>query len=240
METTNVYKFAEGTERATIRTGLAPEIFVYKGFEYTVYDRNSFIDSIVKFGDASITVAAFNVDQKTITAIIDVENEDRPHDKITLAMKPTNELARWMVVLNTRMDHRQFVKFLERQKKMKLDSMIAAVKQLKFVTQTTGDFSFDDNNNYSFIFKVGDAEGTARLPQSMDVEFDPILENGILSGAVTFEIELVKPVNEKDRPGIILSSPLLTDLLEAAVKAEIEEVRKALPDYLIMNGAIVR
>jgi hypothetical protein len=169
---------------------------------------------------------------------VDVTVQDRPQDKIHLALAHSDELLLWEEILDRAMDNKTFVKFLDRQKDQSLDGMIAAAKQLKFVTQTTGDFSFDDNNNYSFIFKVGDAEGTAKFPSEMDVLFSPVLENGLLSQTVSFEIELKKPTNEREKPLIIVMAPRLADVIKEAIQKEVEDIKLQLPGYLILNGSV--
>ena len=164
MEQKQVVNISQTGPDMTLRMGAAPQIYNYQGFEYAVTDRQSFVAAVLKFGSKQNTVIACDEKDGTVEAVLDKTVETRQHDKVFLRLMHSDELRRWEAILDKPMDHKTFVKFLERQANPALDAMIAATKQLRFVTQMTGDFSFDDNNNYNFVFKVGDAEGTARLP----------------------------------------------------------------------------
>ena len=240
MEQKQVVNISQTGPDMTLRTGAAPQIYNYQGFEYAVTDRQSFVAAVLKFGSKQNTVIACDEKDGTVEAVLDKTVETRQHDKVFLRLMHSDELRRWEAILDKPMDHKTFVKFLERQANPALDSMIAATKQLRFVTQMTGDFSFDDNNNYNFVFKVGDAEGTARLPATIDVIFKPVLENGMYEAIVTFEIELKKPTNEREKPTITVTAPRLQDAIKAAIKAEAAQMKCELEGFLVLSGAITK
>lgn len=229
---------AEGTAEVIVRQGTAPAIFVYSGYEYAVRDRESFVAAVTAMGTPGQTVLAYNDSRRQVVANIDRTETSRKQDRIILDLNPSEKLKRWIDILERPMDHRTFIRFLERENDGPLDYLIASVKQLKFVTQIHGDYTYDDNNNYNFSYKIGDADGIARLPSTFSITFSPALENGIATKVIDFELELKKPSNERERPSISIAAPRLPDELKEAFVEEMADIRKALPGFLILNGSL--
>jgi len=224
----------------TVRIGMAPEIFVYNGYEHKVLDRESFVSFMKKYGTPENTVATFDLENRTMRVTMDATTQGRPHDKLNLGIAISNEARRWIEILGKKLDQKNLSKFLERQKRPEFDGLIAAIKQLKFATTIAGDYKYDNNSNYEVIFKIGDAEGTLALPTELDVEIAPILENGICSGILHLELELIKPTSGSERPLICLTCPTLEDEIREATKQEFSAIRKELPGFLFLNGSTAR
>jgi hypothetical protein len=113
----------------------------------------------------------------------------------------------------------------------------AAVQQLKMATQITGDYSYDDRNNYTFAIKVNDMEGTTRMPNIFEIHI-PILNESDLIMDVDIELEIGKPKEPGQKPAFLLTCPKLSRYIKESVTHEIDKIKAALPDYNIMAGSI--
>lgn len=235
----HVYQIGDGTKELVVRHGQAPNIFQYNGFQYAVDTTTSFINSVLKLANKDTAVVAYQKEELRVFAVLDANVQDRPQDGISLQFKISRELKSWLSVCDARIDQKALVKFLEVQKAsgLDVDLLIGSLKQLKFMTQTTGDYSFDDNNNYTFSFKVGDAEGIAKIPAQIVVKL-PILMDGTLVTDVTFEIEFLKPKAENEKPGFVITCPLLQAIKDQAVDEELSEIHKHLDGFLIVAGKL--
>ena len=118
-----------------------------------------------------------------------------------------------------------------------IENLIASIQNFKYVTNITGDFTYDDRNNYTFAFKIGDAEGTVRLPQFITANLEIFNESELLQ-SIEIEIEVQKPKNEGDKLAFLLHCPKLSRYLKTAVEYEIDFVKNELDGYLVVAGNI--
>ncbi len=118
-----------------------------------------------------------------------------------------------------------------------VEELMAALQNFKFVTNIAGDFSFDDRNNYTFAIKIGEAEGTVKIPQMILVNMEIFNESDYII-PVEVEIEVVKPRSESEKVLFQLSCPKLPRYKQEAVAAEIAKLHMELDGYLIVTGKI--
>ena len=138
------------------------------------------------------------------------------------------------------MGQKAFIDFLRRREPGEIensDFLIAAIQNFKYVTNITGDFTYDDRNNYTFAMKVGDAEGTVKLQQIVIANIEVFNESEFIQ-VMEIELEVQKPKNEGEKLAFLLHCPKLSRYSKKAVDNEIEVVKAELDGYLIVAGNI--
>lgn len=227
-------------EGVTIRHGDAPEIYEYKGFSYTADSTDSLIALVKSKGVKENCVISYN--EEGFKVILNDKVLDRPQDRLIYAFKKSLQYKEWAKILEggATFEQKSFIDFLRRREENEIvdvDSLIAAVQNFKYVTTTSGDFTFDDNNNYTFAFKIGDAEGTVRLPQFLYADITIFNESGYVQN-IEIELEVRKPKAEGEKPTFALTCPKLQRYINEALEFEIDKVKKELNGYLIVAGNI--
>ena len=222
----------------SVRTGAAPDIFVYKGFNYETTTTASFVAALKRFGTKENTVMAADGDR--IHAIVDGGVQGRPQDMIKQKWAPSAEALRWVQVLNKKMIQTQFVKFLERETRLNslpvMEHLLAQLKTLKVNTQIIGDYSMDDRNNFTFMYKTGEMEGTTKIPALIQIPM-PLIDDGRIE-TVDIEIEFYPPQNAGDKPQFAMICPTWADLMQESIDFEVEQIRKELPGWLLLKGRL--
>lgn len=221
-----------------LREGRAAEIFQYNGFAYHTTNTESFIAALHKFGNAASTVIANDGDK--MKAVIDHYNESRQQSRLSLAWALSSEAKRWGALMGRQLQQAAFVKFLERESRISHDpvveNLLAQMKGLKINAQIIGDYSMDDRNNYTFMYKIGDLEGTSKIPSLFPMEF-PMLDGG-RKEIVDVEIEFIRPSNATDKPMFGLLCPTWADILQSSIDYEVAEIAAACPGWLLIKGSI--
>ncbi|SMC64123.1 DUF2303 family protein [Sporomusa malonica] len=223
-----------------IRHGQAIPIYQYDGFQYTANSTDSLITLVKSKGVQENCVIAY--DEKGFKAILNDKIMDRDQDRITYNFKNSLQYKEWERILTNGVtfDQKNFIDFLRRREVGEIvdpESLIAAIQNFKYVTNIAGDFTYDNNNNYTFAIKVGDAEGTVHLPQMIYANIEVYNESGFVQ-CMEIELEVRRPKGDGEKPSFALTCPKLPRYLKSAVEYEIEKVKIELKDYLIVAGNI--
>ncbi|HWR07779.1 hypothetical protein [Sporomusa sp.] len=223
-----------------VRQGEAAEIYQYSGFKYTANSTDSLIALVKSKGIQENCVIAY--DEKGFKVILNDRVIDREQDRITYNFKHSLQYKEWERILTNAVtfDQKNFIDFLRRREEGEIiepDRLMAAVQNFKYVTNIAGDFTYDDNNNYTFAIKVGEAETTVRLPQMIFANMEFFNESGFVQ-CIEIEIEVYKPKGDGEKPAFKLTCPKYSRYMENAVAFEIEKVKTELKDYLIVAGNI--
>ena len=228
------------SEVLVIRTGDATPIYTYKGFSYTADSTDSLIALVKAKGSKANAIVAYNADG--IEVILDDTIVERKQDRLAYKFKNSIQFEEWKNILTRgcSFDQKEFIKFLQRRETGEIEnieSLMASIQQFKYVTNIAGDFTYDDNNNYNFAIKIGDAEGTVRLPQFVFAKIEIYLESGLVQ-TMEIEMEVIRPRGEGEKPMFNLSCPKLSRYMQEAVDYEIKKLKKELDGYLIVAGNI--
>lgn len=133
--------------------------------------------------------------------------------------------------------HKMFRKFLEERLDELIDTTIfQALATLKMNTNITFQSDFDDDRNYGFIYEEKEGKGCSKIPKEFDINVP------FFTGDPPQEIALRLNVSQpKDMDTI----PLFTveiireeRLLADNVAKLIANLRKVLPDHMILHGEI--
>lgn len=223
-----------------IREGRASEIFQYQGFKYTADSTDSLVALVKSKANQPNCIVAYN--EKGFAVILDDKVTDRKQDRLVHEFKKSQQYQEWANVLEKGavFDQKNLIDFLRRREEGEIESidqLMAAVQNFKYVTNIAGDFTYDDRNNYTFSVKIGDAEGTVRLPQIVLAYIEVFNESGF-EQQMEIELEVHRPKNEGEKPGFLLSCPKLRRYMKEAVEFEINKVKKDLDGYLVVAGSI--
>lgn len=222
-----------------IRTGDAVRIYHRKGLKYAAYSTDSLIALIISKGSKDNSIIAYSDDG--VEVILDDTVHDRDQDRLEYSFKHSQQYREWEKILNgVAIDQKAFIKFLQRREPDEVEGieiLMAALQNFKFVTNITGDFTYDDRNNYTFSIKIGEAEGTMKLPQMILANIEIFNESQFVQ-QLEIEVEVVKPRSEGEKPTFLLTCPKLARYKRAAVEHEIGKLYDELDGYLIVTGQI--
>ena len=89
------------------------------------------------------------------------------------------------------------------------------------------------------MFKVGDMEGTVKLPQSITVNIEVYNESGYTI-PMEIELEVVRPKSDGEKLRFSLTCPKLARYLKLAWENEVSDVHDKLEDkgFLIIAGKL--
>ena len=224
----------------TVRHGAAPGLFVYDGFKHTAESTDSLIALVRSKGVQPNTVIAYN--ESGIKAILDDTVKDRSQDRIAYEFKFSQQYKEWEKILTkgAAFDQRDFIKFLQRREPDEIENiemLIANLQNFKYATNTAADFSRADDQNYTFVIKIGEVEGSVKLPQFLTANIE-IYNESRFTQPIELELEVYKPKSEGEKPLFGLTCPKLERYLKAAVKFEIDYLKHELDGYLIVAGNI--
>ncbi|MCK4525919.1 DUF2303 family protein [candidate division WOR-3 bacterium] len=156
-------------------------------------------------------------------------------NRIRYDFKFSPELMAWKNVINH--SHRLFRKFLEERLDELVDTTIfQALATLKMNTSITFQSDFDDDRNYGFIYEEKEGKGCSKIPKEFIIKV-PFFANDAPQ-EIPMRLSVPPPKTPDSRPlftvEIIRERRLLTD----NVTKLIADLRKALPDHMILHGEI--
>lgn len=232
----------EGANELVIREGEAPEVFKYRGIKYKAYSTESFINTVSRRGSDNLVIA---YNESGMQAILDDSVIDYPMDKAEYDYRFSRQFDEWRPILKgTRMSQKDLMKFMQRREDGEvadLELLMYALQNFKFVTQIEGDFSTEDNNNFTFMYKTRDGEGTVRVPKVIEASIEIFNESHFLQ-KVEIEVEVNKPKEAGEKPTFSLSCPKLQRYVDTATDNEVKTLRKSGiamdPKVLLITGEL--
>jgi len=211
-------------------------VFQPEGTNYKLNSIESVAELVKIKGNKENTVIFYN--DRHVGIILNDSILDRPKDYATYTFTLSDELAAWSSLFNKYIDQRSFVNFLKRRKPEEVDhaeSLMAKIQNLKIATEILGDYQYDDNNNFTVMFKAKDKEDSITLPSVLTLQV-PFFYGSNKVMSIEIEMEMVKPRNENEKPGFKLTC-LKYDLYHReAVEYEVERLQHLLPGYLVLAG----
>ena len=225
-----------------LRTGEAPRIFQYKGYAYDVESTDSFCRLLKAKAGSDADAAVVFVNEAGFQAIVDTRVQDRPQDKIAYDYQYSVLAQEWIEILERGrvFNIKQMIEFLKQREEGEiedLDTLMYAAQNFKYVVKSEGDFTRDDKQNYVMAIKVGEAEGTVKVPEQILINVE-LYEGSGFTQCMEVEIDIHRPKSEQDgKPGFLLSCPKFDRYRHKAQKNEVNTLETALTDFLIVNGA---
>jgi hypothetical protein len=210
-------------------------IFQYQGFQHVVEDTDSVIGLVKRYGAPENTLIFVNKDR--IHVIFDDTIQDRPQDTAECEFVLSDQANDWHRHLSNSIEQKKFIDFLRcrpEEEIENLDALLAAVKVLKITTEIIGDYELDDRGNITFMYKSREKEGKCSIPSVINVRI-PMLNNGSVM-SIEMELEIIKPKSEQEKPAFKITCPKWSRYYKEAVEAEIEKLKRALPEYSILAG----
>jgi len=220
-----------------IRHGQAKPLFEYRGTDYKTKTVQGFASLVKAKGNRDHAIVFFGIN--SATAILDDRIQDREQDIVSYNGQRSVQYDEWLPILKgTGFSQKELIEFLQRREDGEVPEKEALIQQLKnfrYVTNITGDFTYDSANNYTFSVKVGEADGTVRIPQTLVANIEVFLDSGFTQ-EMEVEIEIVKPKSESERPRFDLSCPKLNRYLKKANDHELERLHEELDGWLVVAG----
>lgn len=238
MEEVKLSVTAAGNE-VVVREGQAAPIYNYKGFDYSAESTQSFVDLVQAKANKAAAVIAYNA--RMVQAILDDTVLDRKQDTVRYEYKYSQQLQEWLKVLNGyTFNQKEFIDFIRRREEGEIpdaEKLLLALKNFKYETIITGDFTYEDNNNFTCMVKVGDAETTISIPKFIFPVIEIYNESGF-NQTMEVEIEVIKPKSNDEKVQFKLCCPKYKRYEKEALENEVQKVKDGLPDFLIVAGNI--
>jgi hypothetical protein len=219
-----------------IRRGALPDIYMYKGYQCSVRNLDSLIELVRRKGNSNVSVIFY--DDTGVHVVMDSLEEDRPQDTVDLKFRQSEEYQEWAQIIGKQINQKTFVDFLRRRPDGQVEdneSLLAAAQKINFATTITGEASYEDSNNVTFVFKMGDVEGSARLPRILIISM-PLIHGSDSIMDMEVEMEFVKPKADNEKPYFVLTMPKYDRYWREALEYEIEKLKEELPGFLILEG----
>jgi len=208
-----------------------------QGFNYKLDSVESVVNLVKTKGSVNNTVIFY--DDHAIRIIIDDSVIDRPKDTGKYPFTSSDQFDEWESFIGHPLSQKEFTDFLKRRphgEVADVERLLAAVQKLKLVTSIVGDYQYDDNNNYTVMFKTSDGEDSAKLPSIIEVTL-PLLNESDKTFNIPIELELNKPKSEDQKPTFTLECSKIKQFLREATAYEVAKLKEKLPGYLILNGS---
>lgn len=218
--------------------GEAPEIFQYHGFQYEASSVKGFVE-LVKAKGVQDRAVVFG-HGKGFYAVLDDSVQDRELDTVTMPFTYSVICREWLQILESGqvLNLKEFIDFLKRRNDGEIeniDELIYNIKNFKYVTNISGDFTYDNRNNYTFMVKAQDAEGTVRIPQSFIIKCEIFKDSG-REQMMEIELEIQKPKSPGEPLLFQLSCPKFPRYLQDAKEELYDSMKKELNGWLVVEG----
>jgi hypothetical protein len=235
MSEVKVNVTAEDGATISILEGQANTPFDYKGFQLTVSDLASLIEMAHTYGCDELSLVM--VGEKGVLLIVDNKEYARPKDTVYYPYRPQLAYKAWGEKLKSKIDYRKFIEFLRGRNPEEVEGMeilLAKLTTIKFDSIVNGDYSYDDNNNMTVMFKTSTSEGSQTLPKQIIASL-PIFEDQPVY-RFALDMELILPKSEQEKPSFILTCPRWDENVIAAQRDILVRTKKDLAGYTILSG----
>ncbi|MBO8158849.1 DUF2303 family protein [Thermosyntropha sp.] len=230
-------KVEEGV--GTLRLIKANE-YNFPGTNYRLDSTQAVIDLVLSKGKKDNTVIFYDENIPEIQIILDDSIMDRPQDKAFYPFRYSDLFSEWAKLFDTPVNQKQFIDFLKRRDVVECpeaETLLVTTQRLRLAQQIIGEYSYDDNNNITCMFKTKTGEDIAKLPSVFTIHV-PIFNKSDNVMDIEVEMELTIPKTENEKPLFMLSCPKLPRYKKQAVAYEINVLQKRLPGFLIIPGAL--
>lgn len=230
----------EGTESVRIihEPVATRRIHEWNQQKYNLSSMSAVIDFVERKGTVENTVIFYN--NSDVRVILDDSIQDRPLDQAIYPFNLSDQFKNWNEVFGRGMNQKKLADFLRRLELDELpdrDMLVANVRKLQVITEIKGDYEYDEAGNVSVVYKESNGrEGLMALPSLIE-PYVPILNESEYESSIEVELELIKPKSEDEKPAIILTCPKKDLYIKDAIEYEVDRLKKALPDYLILAGS---
>ena len=172
----------------------------------------------------------------TNTGLVGFHNRYMPTgNRVQYDFEFSPELMAWKNVRNY--SHKLFRQFLEERLDELVDTAIfEALATLKLNTNITFQSDFEDDRNYGFIYEEKEGRGTSKIPKELTIRV-PFFAND-LSQEISLRLDITQPKNAESKALFTIEIVREERLLAANVANLIVNLRKALPNHMILHGKL--
>ena len=172
----------------------------------------------------------------TSTGLIGLHSRMQPMgNRIHYDFELSPELRAWKEARNY--SHKAFRKFLGERLDELVDTIIfQTLAALKMNTAIHFESDFDDDRNYGFIYEEKEGRGSSEIPKELTIKV-PFFANDPPQ-EIPLRLNVSQPKDSDSRPLFTIEIIREERLLADNVAELIANLRKALPDHMILHGKI--
>lgn len=240
MDSTKIEVKSDASE-IIVREGKAPEIFVFAGRKFVAGSHRSFVELVKSKADKDNAVVAYNA--SGAKCIIDDKVVNMPFETIKYEYSLSIQAKEWGEILFSKgrvFEQKNIIDFLKIRTEEELpivDTLLNSIKNFKYALKISGDYTFDDRNNYTVAIAVGEMEGTIKIPTLIEMQMELFEESGFKQ-IFEIEIEILRPKSENEKPLFKLSCPKYLRYEKEAKDNILEKIKADLAGYLVVAGVI--
>lgn len=201
----------------------------------TFGDMDSLANYVKTWGDQEKTTIFANLDGVTV-----VLDETDPLKTAGLSLVHSFPFKEWNAALTGQsMDQKQFKEFLEKRFGDVYDgvSLLSKVSNIQLTTTIQHDGSFDDENNYSVVFKqaTDGKEDTMKLPKQFKVTV-PLFEGDDTLYDLLVDLKLRVPKSSEERFRFEIRCHDLGQILRNGMKDQIAKLKGLMDGWQVYAG----
>ena len=201
-------------------------------FRYQFKDVVSFVEYCKANLDPDIGGVVFY----TNSGLIGLHSNEMPNgNRVNYNFEFSPELMAWKNMV--RRPHKMFRKFLEERLDELVDATIfKALAVLKMNTSIHFESDFDDDRNYGFVYEEREAKGSSKIPKELTVKVPFFANNS--PQEIPLRLSVSQPKDPDSKPFFTIEIVREERLLADNVAKLIANLRKVLPDHMILHGEI--
>jgi ribosomal protein L24E len=193
------------------------------------------IASFVTYCDGDI-VPGDGIIFYTSNGLVGLHSRMQPNkNRIHYDFELSPELLAWKMARD--FTHKKFKKFLEERLGELTDvTIFNSLATLKMNTNITFQSDFDDDRNYGFIYEEKEGKGSSKIPKELTIKV-PFFTNDSPQ-EIPLRLSVSQPKDPDSKPLFTIEIIREERLLADNVAKLIMDLRKALPEHMILHGKI--
>jgi hypothetical protein len=190
---------------------------------------------VIRWGKQDDTVIFCSKDR--IKAVLD---ENEPLQSVAFEVEPSAAFAQWRKALSNAFTQADFKEFVERRQADIVDgiTLLNVVEDLKLTTTIEHDGKYDNEHNYSVMYKESTGgESAVKIPKHFTVLI-PLSEGDPQAYSLKIELRLKKPRAADEKFLFSLKCHELEDILLDAMNNRIDKLKGMLTGWHIHAGNV--
>lgn len=237
MEKVKVEVKTEQNE-VVVREGRASEIFEFRGRSFQAESHKAFCTLVKTKASVDNAVVAYN--DSGLQCILDDTVRGHGFERVNYKYQYSLLAKEWLKILGqgATFEQKEMINFLKRQELGVIDEfdvLMYAVQNFRYALKIEGDFTREDDNNFTMMIKKGEMESMVKIPKFIYVNLELFEESDFMQ---RIEVEVEAVINQNEKPRFELSCPKFQRYEKAAKEDMLKHVKEDLKEYLVVAGVI--
>lgn len=217
------------------------EIHPFNARRHNIEGLSSFSEYVIQRVKPEVSVISYN--DATVTCLVDEFYQDMPIETVTWNLRFSYELERLMGLSRSALAQKDVIDYLRTVPDEILpnkEMYIASFQMVKYAIEKECSYNVSDSDLVSIAYKEKDGrESLTRVPKQIIFQMPFFDDEGFeMISELVYEVKTKIPDNAQDKPRFILECYDLAVKKRKAIKDLMDCLKKELPEYLIVKGAV--